>query len=264
MTPMINAGRNRALAAQFERRNDRRREGRDNAGEDDQRRTVADAARGDLLAKPHQEHGAADKRHDGGDAEEKAGIGDDALLALESDRHGVGLEGRERDGEVARILVEDLAALLAFFLQRLQRRDHRGQELNDDRGRNIRHDVEREDRAALHGAAGEHVEELQHALRLAEEALRESVRIDARQRHIGAEAIDDQRAQREQDALLQFLGLAEGGEIDVGRELFGCRCHEGTPPVAPLFAAGAFLLGDGRGERRSARFAPDSDTERLI
>ena len=34
----------------------------DDAGEDDQRDAVADAARRDLLAQPHQEHGAADQR----------------------------------------------------------------------------------------------------------------------------------------------------------------------------------------------------------
>ena len=44
----------------------------DDAGEDDQRNAVADAARGDLLAEPHQEHGAADQRDDRGDAEEHA------------------------------------------------------------------------------------------------------------------------------------------------------------------------------------------------
>ena len=45
----------------------------DDAGEDDQRDAVADAARGDLLAEPHQEHGAADQRDDRRDAEEQPG-----------------------------------------------------------------------------------------------------------------------------------------------------------------------------------------------
>ena len=50
------------------------RQGRDDAGEDDQRDAVADAARGDLLAEPHQEHRAADQGDDGREAEEQAGI----------------------------------------------------------------------------------------------------------------------------------------------------------------------------------------------
>ncbi len=56
------AGRDRALLAELQRLSDRRWKGRDNAREDDQRGAVADAARGDLLAQPHQEHGAADQR----------------------------------------------------------------------------------------------------------------------------------------------------------------------------------------------------------
>ena len=36
----------------------------------------------------------------------------------------------------------------------------------------------------------------------------------------------DQSAEREPDALLELFGLAEGGPIDIGCELFGCRCHE--------------------------------------
>ena len=65
----------------------------DDAGEDDQRNAVADAARGDLLAEPHQEHGAADQRDDGRDAEEQPGIDDDALAALQPDRDAIGLDG---------------------------------------------------------------------------------------------------------------------------------------------------------------------------
>lgn len=66
-------GGQRALAAEFQRVDQRARQFRDDAGEDDQRRAVADAAGGDLLTQPHQEHGAADQRDDRGDAEEQAG-----------------------------------------------------------------------------------------------------------------------------------------------------------------------------------------------
>ena len=38
----------------------------DDAGHDDQRNAVAHAARGDLLAEPHEEDGAAGERHHGG------------------------------------------------------------------------------------------------------------------------------------------------------------------------------------------------------
>jgi len=53
------------------------------------RDAVADAARGDLLAEPHQEHGAADKRDDGGGAEEDARVDDDVLRAFKADGDAV-------------------------------------------------------------------------------------------------------------------------------------------------------------------------------
>ena len=47
-------------------------------------------------------------------------------------------------------------------------------------------------------------------------------RIDAGHRDVGAQARDDQRAQREQDALAQLRRLAEAAEIEIGGQLFGC------------------------------------------
>ncbi len=67
----------------FERIGDGRGKGRDNARKNDQRRPIADAARGNLLAKPHQKHRAAHQGQHGRDAEENTGIGYDAGLALE-------------------------------------------------------------------------------------------------------------------------------------------------------------------------------------
>ena len=100
-----------------------------------------------------------------------------------------------------------------------------GHELHDDRGRDVGHDVEGEDRHALDGAAREHVEHAEDAAALLLEDLGEGGRIDAGHRDVGAEAIDDQRAQGEPDALLELVGLGEGAEIDIGGKLFGCRCH---------------------------------------
>ena len=93
----------------------------------------------------------------------RPGSCDDVAGALQADGDAPGLEHRQHHGQVARVLVEDLAAGLAFLLQRLERRHHRGQELDDDRGRDVGHDVEREDRHALDGAAREHVEQAEHA-----------------------------------------------------------------------------------------------------
>src|SRR3712207_6907555 len=51
-------------------------------------------------------------RDDGREAEEPAGIRDDRRAgAFQPDRDAVGLEDGERHGQVARVLVDDLAAL---------------------------------------------------------------------------------------------------------------------------------------------------------
>jgi hypothetical protein len=199
-----------------------RRQLGDDAGQDDQRDAVADAARGDLLAEPHQEHGAAGQRDRGRQAEEQAGIGHDVTGALEADGDAVRLERRQDHGQVARVLVQGLAAGLAFLLQRLELGRDGGQKLDDDRCRDVRHDVQRKNRHAVDAAAGEHIEHAEDAARLGAEHLFPDVGIDAGQRDVGAESINKQRTQGEPDALLQLVGLRQRSEIEVCRKLFRC------------------------------------------
>ena len=52
-----------------------------------------------------------------------------------------------------------LATLLALFVELPQPRHHHGEQLHDNRGRNIRHDAEHKDRQLLEGAPREHVEQ---------------------------------------------------------------------------------------------------------
>ena len=56
--------------------------------------------------------------------------------------------------------------------------------------------------------------------------------VDARHRDVGAEAVDDQQADREQDAGAQFLGLAEGAPAHVRGHLFRGGCHARIPLIA--------------------------------
>ncbi len=114
---------------------------------------------------------------------------------------------------------------------------------------------------ALNGAAGEHVEQLEHALDWPKKALGEGVRVDARQRHVSAETIDDQRAEREQDAFLELIGLAESGKIDVGRKLFGCRCHGGGSLASAPRGFFSELEGDAaRPPRRPAHASTEKSS----
>src|SRR6516164_6701175 len=81
--------------------------------ENDERDAIADAARGNLLAEPHEEYRPAGERDHRLDAEEPAGIGNDVAGPFEADRDAIRLERRQQHREVARILVHDLAPLLA-------------------------------------------------------------------------------------------------------------------------------------------------------
>jgi len=73
----------------------------DDAGEDDQRDPIADAARGDLLAEPHQKDSAAGERHHrhqrkNNPGSTTAGLGARAH-AFEPDGDAVGLDGGQQD-----------------------------------------------------------------------------------------------------------------------------------------------------------------------
>src|SRR5690606_16515853 len=115
------SGRDRALTAKFQRTGKRARKLRYDTGKDDERDAIAHTARRDLLTEPHQEDGTAHQRDDGGRAEEKAGINDDAadtaLRALKADGNAVALQDGKHHRAVARVLIDLLAPLLAFLLQ---------------------------------------------------------------------------------------------------------------------------------------------------
>jgi hypothetical protein len=108
---------------------------------------------------PHEEHAAG---REGEDAHEPE-LHRVRVIVLHEARRGVVHEGdpedrldnAQRNRRVARPLLDLLTAGLAFFLELLQRRDDRREELEDDRRRDVRHDAEAEDRALAQVAAGE-------------------------------------------------------------------------------------------------------------
>ena len=224
------AGRERAGAAQLHGAGEGARQVGDDAGEDDQRDAVAHAALGDLLAQPHQEDRAAGERDHRDEAEEQPGVDHRRAAArrvhpLQPHGDAVGLHRGQADRAVAGVLVDLLSPGLAFLLQLLQRRRDGGEQLHDNRRRDVGHDRQREDRHAPQRAAGEHVEHAEHALRLLLEDAVQGDRIDPRHRDVGAQAVDHQRGQREPDPLLQLRRLGEAAEVDVLSQLLGGGCH---------------------------------------
>jgi hypothetical protein len=151
----------RTGAHQLEQAADRARQAGRDAGENDDRDAVAEAAFGNLLTEPHQEHGAGNERGHSRQAEHEARVVDQPGLRFEGDSDTDPLEDREPEGSVARVLGDLPAAGLAFLLQGLELRAGDAHQLHDDRCRDVRHDAQREDREARQGAAREHVEHAQ-------------------------------------------------------------------------------------------------------
>ena len=232
-------GIDRAGAGQFQPLADHGGKARHDAGENDQRDAIADAAAGDLFADPHQEDGAAGQRDHRGQAEEKAGIDHGMAPMFQAHRDAIGLHHGQADRAVTGILVEDLAARLTLFLQGFQFRKHRRHQLDDDRGRDVRHDSEGEDRHAIDRAARQCVEHIEQAAALLLQLLGDGRRVDAGHWDIGAQAGDNQRAQREKDAVAQFMGFAQIAEIEIRRPVVRLQMPFWTPPAgecpAPLF-----------------------------
>ena len=138
------------------------RETGDDAHEQDDRDTVADAELGDLLTKPHDEGGTGRKGQDDDDGSPdvagKVGVHE----AVVAHHHIVSKALQQADGD--RAVAGDagdllLAFLAAFLLQTLQRGDRNAQELNDDGSVDVRLNGQGEDRCLRERAAGHNVEQ---------------------------------------------------------------------------------------------------------
>ena len=144
------------LARSAEQIEDRPRHLRNNARKDDQRDPVTNTARRDLLTHPHQEHRTARECGDRCQHEEPLG---QAVIsgARQAHRNAEALNDRKGKRQITGILVDLFPAGLAFLLELLKRRHRRGHHLNNDRGGDVRHHVEREDTHPLDGTAGKHI-----------------------------------------------------------------------------------------------------------
>ena len=124
---------------------------------------------------------------------------------LQADRDAERLHRAQNDRDVARPLRDLLAPEFAFLLQLGQRLIHHGQQLQNDRCRNVRHDSQGKNRHAAQLAAGEQIDKSQQ--RSARAALREETfqlgGIDSRRRKVAAQPVHEQHRQGKQDAFAQ-------------------------------------------------------------
>ena len=110
------------------------------------------------------------------------------------------LDESQDHGHVPCPLGDHLATRLPFLLQRLQFWDHNGEQLHDDRRRDVGNDPQGEHRELFEGATREQVEQTVDSTRLLlglEQS--NSVQVDAWHRNGGAKAVDTEHGEREED-----------------------------------------------------------------
>ena len=127
---------------------------------------------------------------------------------LEEDGDAEGLDEADADRAVAGVLGDLLAAELALLRQALEVGPDDGQQLEDDRGRDVGHDAQGEDGHPGHVPAGEEVDEAEQGPLLRLPELLQGGRVEAGVRDLPADPVDREQEEGEDDPLPQ-LGDAE-------------------------------------------------------
>src|SRR5213075_931075 len=149
-----------------------------------------------------------------------------ASAALQSFRDKKRLHGAEQQGQVSGVSGDLLAPEFAFFLQLRQWLIHNGEQLQNDRRCDVRHDAEGKNRHAANVAAGKDVHKTQQRAAVLLDELLKQHRVDARDRNVPANPVNRQQPQRKQNSFAQ-VGDAE----DVG-QLLEHYCNTSNLPPA--------------------------------
>src|SRR6476659_5595963 len=197
---------------------------------------MADPALGDQLAHPHEQRAAAGQRDNDQEHLREGALADHALPpeAGRAEQEDVAERLREgqHDGQIARVLRDLLLADLALLLEPLERRHDHREQLQDDRGRDVGHDPQREQGQAGEAPAGEEVEEAEDVRSSdAVEAVLHRIRVDARRGDVGTEPVERQDPRREEQLLPDLLN-AEGVENRLEHQSITSM----VPPAASIFS----------------------------
>ena len=114
------------------------------------------------------------------------------------------VQERERDGKDARVLVDLVAAVLAFLGQALEGRDGLVEERHDDRRVDVGVHAERDDRESSETAAREEIEQVDQLVVLKERV--QLVLVHPRQRDVSEESEDQDHSEREEDLVPEIRG----------------------------------------------------------
>ena len=118
------------------------------------------------------------------------GCNDEVAGFLQTHGNAEGLHRAEDDSQIARPLGDFLAAEFAFFLQFRQRLINHRQQLQNDGGRDVRHDAQSEDGQPAKLAAANQIDEAQERSAVLFEELLQTVGIDSGRGDVAAEPVN--------------------------------------------------------------------------
>ena len=161
------------------------RETGNNTYHNDKRYAVADTFVGDTLTEPKDKHttGCENNRRRKHEAETIANqkCARTSGLSFKVDQIGRSLEHENGNCQPTRVLVDLPTTALAFALHFLEIRYSDSKKLNDNRGRDVRHDSQCEDRSIGECTAREHVQQGHESLTRLLLQLRQTIRCNTRQ-----------------------------------------------------------------------------------
>src|SRR5262249_2045943 len=185
----------------------------DNAGEDQQRHSIAHTALGNLLTQPHNKDAAGGQGKNGHQNEPVSRVRYEVAGLLQADRDPERLYSTKAERQVARPHGDFLAAQLAFFLQLRQRFINHGQQLQNNGRRDVRHDAECEDGHAPELPAGKQIDESEQRAAVLLNELLKKLRVDSRNRDMPTDAVNGEKRKREKNALAQIRNPKNIGEL---------------------------------------------------
>ena len=214
---------------------------------------LTDAAVGDELTEPHDGGRAGGHGDDHGDGDEDRLVRDDLAgdrAALEQGAaagggHQAGaLQDGQRHRQITGVLRDLRRTGLALLLEGFQTRDHHGQQLQNDRCRDIRHYSQSKNRQSPEGTAGEQVDEPEERSGILPDELLESERIDSGRGNVCTETVDRQQSEREQHAGPEFRNTEHVGNgfeklIHPASSWFPRYAWEPDSPTTPSVSPGA-------------------------
>ena len=192
--------------------NDSTGEASEDTHQDDHGDTVADTLVGDLLTEPHNHHGTCGEDECEEDLHEEAHLymsTGSFYLILEVQQIGGSLNQEDNNSEVTGVLIELHASALTLFLHLLEAGHYHAEQLDNDRGSDVGHDTQCEDRGLTESTTREHIEQL-HQTTAGELAhCFEVSRVDTREHHVTSKAVKHDEQERGDQALAQVLNLPD-------------------------------------------------------